>query len=217
MRTQKLKVARIGNSRGVRLPASSLKRYAVGSVLVMEERSEGILLRPVGPAVEKLSWEDTAREMSAANEDWGEWDVLDADGLDSVPWQASMGRRVKEKRTRYGSKLHPRKEAVKRYEVRWALLDPARGAEMAKTRPVVIVSLDDLNTRLQTVTVCPITSRLHPAWRCRLPIQCAGRPAEVAVDQIRTVSKSRLGPRIGSLSNDEASALRRLITEMFGE
>ena len=217
MKIQELKVARIGNSRGVRLPASSLRRYAVGSVLVMEERSEGILLRPAGPAVEKLSWEDTAREMSAANEDWSEWDVLDADGLDSVPWQASMGRRVREKKTPYGSKLHPRKEAVKRYEVRWALLDPARGAEMAKTRPVVIVSLDDLNTRLQTVTVCPITSRLHPAWRCRLPVQCAGRPAEVAVDQIRTVSKSRLGPRIGSLSNDEASALRRLITEMFGE
>jgi mRNA interferase MazF len=217
MKTQELKVARIGNSRGVRLPASSLKRYAVGPVLVMEERTEGILLRPLGPAVEKLSWEDTAREMSAANEDWSEWDALDADGLDLVPWQASMGRRIKEKRTPYGSKLHAHKEAVRRYEVRWAILGPARGAEMAKTRPVVIVSLDDLNTRLQTVTVCPITSRLHPAWRCRLPIRCAGRPAEVAVDQIRTVSKSRLGSRIGAISNDEASALRRLITEMFGE
>jgi mRNA interferase MazF len=82
---------------------------------------------------------------------------------------------------------------------------------------VVIVSLDDLNTRLQTVTVCPITSQLHPAWRCRLPIECASRPAEIAVDQIRTISKSRLGSRIGAISNDKASALRRMITEMFGE
>ena len=88
---------------------------------------------------------------------------------------------------------------------------------MAKTRPVVIVSLDELNVRLQTVTICPITSRLHPAWRCRLPILCVGRPTEIAVERIRTVSKTRLGPKIGSLSEDEASTLRRLITEMFGE
>ena len=217
MRTRELKVARIGNSRGVRLPASSLKRYSVGSVMIMEERTEGILLRPLGQTVEKLSWEDTAREMSSANEDWSEWDVLDGDGLDLVPWEASKRGMVGEKRSLYGSKSRPRNLAVKRYEVRWVDLDPSRGAEMAKTRPVVIVSLDELNDLLQTVTVCPITSQLHPVWRCRLPVRCDGRPAEIAVDQIRAVSKTRLGSRIGSLSADEASALRRLITEMFGE
>ncbi len=30
---------------------------------------------------------------------------------------------------------------MKRYEIRWAVLDPVRGAEMAKTRPVVIAGL----------------------------------------------------------------------------
>jgi len=217
MKIQELKVARIGNSRGVRLPASSLQRYAVGSMLVMEERAEGILLRPLGPAVEKLSWEDTAREMASANEGWSEWDAVDADGLDSVPWQVSSGKGIREKKAGYESKKRVDKEVIKRYEMRWAILDPARGAEMAKTRPVIVVSLDELNKRLQTVTVCPITSQLHPAWRGRLPIQCAGRPAEVAVDQIRTISKSRMGSRIGAISNGEASALRRMITEIFGE
>jgi mRNA interferase MazF len=124
---------------------------------------------------------------------------------------------VGEKGPSCGSKSRSRKEVVKRYEVRWAILDPSRGAEMAKTRPVVIVSLDELNARLQTVTICPITSQLHPAWRCRLPVRCVGRPAEIAVDQIRTVSKTRLGSRIASLSDEAASALRRLITEMLGE
>jgi len=217
MRTRELKVARIGNSRGVRLPAASLKRYSVGSVMIMEERADGILLRSAGPIVEKLTWEDTAREMAAANEDWSEWDVLDGDGLESVPWEASRGGRVGEKRTPYGFKPRSRKDVVKRYEVRWADLDPSRGAEMAKTRPVVIVSLDELNARMQTVTVCPITSRLHPAWRCRLPVRCEGLPAEIAVDQIRAVGKTRLGSRIDALSDDEASTLRRLMTEMFGE
>jgi len=106
---------------------------------------------------------------------------------------------------------------MKRYEIRWTALDPTEGAEMAKTRPAVIVSLDALNRRLQTVTVCPLTSQLHPTWRSRLQVQCGDRAAEIAVDQIRTVSKIRLGDRIGSLRPDEAAALRRVITEMYGE
>ena len=48
-------------------------------------------------------------------------------------------------------------------------------------------------------------------------VRCEGRSTEIAVDQMQTVSKTRLGPRIGSLSDDEASSLRRLIPEMFGE
>lgn len=88
---------------------------------------------------------------------------------------------------------------------------------MSKTRPVVVVSLDELNAVLKTVTICPLTTQLHPAWRTRLPCRVGGRKAEVAVDQIRTVSKSRLGAKAGRLSPDEAQALRRLITEMYGE
>jgi mRNA interferase MazF len=106
---------------------------------------------------------------------------------------------------------------VKRYEVRWADLDPTQGAEMAKTRPVVIVSLDVLNARLQTVTVCPLTSQLHPTWRSRVTVRVAKRQAEIAVDQIRTISKARLGKKLGALTPTDASALRRLITEMYGE
>jgi mRNA interferase MazF len=106
---------------------------------------------------------------------------------------------------------------MKRYEIRWVLLDPAQGAEMGKKRPAVIVSLDVLNEKLQTVTVCPLTSRLHPSWRSRLQIRCNRQDAEIAADQIRTISKSRLGAKIGALTEDEASALRRIITEMYGE
>ena len=106
---------------------------------------------------------------------------------------------------------------MKRCEIRWASLDPTQGAEMAKTRPVVIVSLDALNARLETVTVCPLTSQLHPTWRSRLQVLCGRQAAEIAVDQIRTICKARLGDRIGTLSDDDAAALRRLITEMYGE
>lgn len=105
----KLKVARIGNSRGVRLPAATLRRYRIGETILMEERSEGILLRPTGPAVEKLSWEETAREMAASGEDWSAWEAAAADGLDDVPWQGDPKNRVAEAESRYRRKPRPGK------------------------------------------------------------------------------------------------------------
>lgn len=102
---------------------------------------------------------------------------------------------------------------MKRYDICRAQL----GAEIAGTRPVVIVSLDVLNEQLQTVTVCPLTTGVHAKWRSRIGIRVANRHAEIAVDQIRTISKARLGKKLGTLPPADANALRRLITEMYGE
>jgi antitoxin component of MazEF toxin-antitoxin module len=109
MATVELKVARIGNSRGVRLPAASLRRYRIGETVLMEERSEGILLRPAGPAVEKLSWEETAREMSTSREDWRAWEAAAADGLDDLPWHADRRNRVADAPSRYRAERRPTK------------------------------------------------------------------------------------------------------------
>ena len=106
---------------------------------------------------------------------------------------------------------------MKRYEIRLASFDPQPDAEIAKTRPVVIVSLDGLNDRLPTITICPLATQLHPTWRSRLSVRVGRRDAEIAVDQIRTISRARLGKKVGSLPEKDAGALRRLITEMYGE
>jgi antitoxin component of MazEF toxin-antitoxin module len=101
MQPTKLKVARIGNSRGVRIPAKTLERYRIGASVVMEERSDGILLRPASPAPAKLSWEETAREMAKEREDWSAWDATAADGLDQIPWDTGKPRRVAERGPEY--------------------------------------------------------------------------------------------------------------------
>ena len=105
----------------------------------------------------------------------------------------------------------------RRYGVYIADLDPAVGGEIRKVRPVVVVSRDEMNRFLDTVVICPLTSRLHPRWRGRLQVRCAGQDAEIAVDQIRTISKQRLGRRIDRLSADDAARLRRIIGEMYAE
>lgn len=104
-----------------------------------------------------------------------------------------------------------------RYAIYFADLNPTIGSEICKIRPVVIVSEDTMNKYLATVVVCPITSRLHPQWRTRLQINCAGKQSEIAVDQIRTISKKRLKQKIDQLPVTQASQLRRIITEMYGE
>ena len=79
MKTNELKVARIGNSKGVRLPADTLRRYRIGSIVLMEERTDGILLHPKACSNGKLSWEDTARAMAESQEDWSDWDSTNSD------------------------------------------------------------------------------------------------------------------------------------------
>lgn len=84
MKSATLKVVRIGNSRGVRLPAPLLARYRIKNEVSAEQRPEGILLRSV--ADDRLSWEETARAMAATRDD--DFSDLEktavADGLDTL-------------------------------------------------------------------------------------------------------------------------------------
>ena len=105
---------------------------------------------------------------------------------------------------------------IKRYAIYWVDLNPVIGSEISKVRPAVIVSDDLMNAHLQTVVVCPLTTKIHPGWRSRIQITCAGRPSEIAVDQIRTISKLRIQKPIDQLTETTAEALRQLITEMYG-
>lgn len=74
-----LKIVRIGNSRGVRLPKSILEKYALRESLVLEERNEGLLLRSSND--KRLSWEETFKEMAREKDDWSDLDSTLADGL----------------------------------------------------------------------------------------------------------------------------------------
>lgn len=104
---------------------------------------------------------------------------------------------------------------VVRYGLYWAQLDPTRGSEIAKTRPVVVVSPNEMNRRLETVVICPLTSQLHPLWASRVACLCDGTPSEIAVDQIRTVSKSRLTQSLGRIDAATIQALREVIALLY--
>ena len=113
--------------------------------------------------------------------------------------------------------VRARPVGIRRYGLYWANLDPTRGSEIAKTRPVLVVSPDAMNQRIDTVVVCPLTSQLHPQWASRVACDCDGRPSEVAVDQIRTLSKTRLGKTLGRLDAATAAEVRAVICLLYAE
>lgn len=110
----------------------------------------------------------------------------------------------------------PTDPMIRRYHVYWVNMDPVVGSEMAKRRPAVVVSDDNMNEHLRTVVVCPLTSRLHARWPSRVQTAIDGRSAEIAVDQIRAVDRTRIGDTLGPISDDAAESLRHVITRMYG-
>jgi len=86
MKSDTLKVVRIGNSRGVRLPVPLLARYRIKTKVVAEQRPDGILLKPAKD--DRLSWADTARAMQSAlakhGDDFADLDATTGDGLDTL-------------------------------------------------------------------------------------------------------------------------------------
>lgn len=103
---------------------------------------------------------------------------------------------------------------VKQYEIYIVNLDPTVGSEIKKTRPCVVISPDEMNSVIQTVQVAPMTTntRNYP-WR--VPISFQQKQGMIALDQIRTVDKGRLGAKVGSLKLEASSRVKEVIQAML--
>jgi antitoxin MazE len=75
------KLINIGNSKGIRLPKKLIQKYHLNEKLTLEEKKEGILIKADVPD-NKLSWIETYSEMAKEKEDWSDFDILAADGID---------------------------------------------------------------------------------------------------------------------------------------
>ena len=105
-------------------------------------------------------------------------------------------------------------EDVRRGDVFLVSLDPARGGEIQKTRPCVVVSPDELNSYLRTFIVAPLTTGGH-SYPFRVPCRFEGRAGYIVLDQIRTVDRERLVRRLGKLSPSTLGNILAILQEMF--
>lgn len=105
-------------------------------------------------------------------------------------------------------------EATRRFDVWLAALDPAPGHEIQKTRPVVVLSPDEMNRHLKTVVAAPLTS-VRRAWPFRPDTELDGVAGQLALDQIRAMDRTYLQRRLGEISPAEGEAALAVLREMF--
>ena len=97
----------------------------------------------------------------------------------------------------------------KRWTIYRANLDPVIGSEQGKSRPVVVISENEINNLLNVVNVLPITTRkdnrkIYPN-EASLETVNSGLPNDSVVlcYQIRTLDKQRLSLPLGEVISEE--------------
>ncbi len=103
---------------------------------------------------------------------------------------------------------------VRRFAIHLVALDPAQGSEIRKTRPCVVVSPDEMNRHIRTVIVAPMTTASRP-YPSRVPVRFQGKDGQIALDQIRTVDRTRLTRKLGELPVSTARQTAAVLVEMF--
>lgn len=103
---------------------------------------------------------------------------------------------------------------VARFDVFLVNLDPTVGSEIKKTRPALIISPDEMNRNIRTVIVAPMTTagRNYPT---RVLCTFEDKKGQVVLDQLRTVDKSRLVKRLGSLDEETSLTVLQTLGELF--
>ena len=103
---------------------------------------------------------------------------------------------------------------VARFDVFLVNLDPTVGSEIKKTRPALIISPDEMNRNIRTVIVAPMTTagRNYPP---RVLCTFEDKKGQVVLDQLRTVDKSRLVKRLGSLDEETSLTVLQTLGELF--
>lgn len=81
LRTRDIKLIAIGNSKGVRIPKTLLRKYGFADSLLLEETETGLLLKSKKED-SRISWEETYKAMAKEQEGWEEFDETLLDGLD---------------------------------------------------------------------------------------------------------------------------------------
>ena len=103
---------------------------------------------------------------------------------------------------------------IRRFEVYLVSLDPTMGSEIEKTRPCVVVSPDEMNRHIRTVIVAPMTTAGKP-YPTRVPCKFKNKKGQIVLDQVRTVDKTRLVKKLGTITPKTQSEVIAVLQRLF--
>lgn len=101
---------------------------------------------------------------------------------------------------------------IEKFNIYLADLNPRMGTEPGKTRPVVVIQTDLLNSIHPSTITCPITTKVVKDAEI-LRVHVSGREAglsaesDILVDQIRAIDNRRFKKHLGKLSRQEQDKL----------
>ena len=105
---------------------------------------------------------------------------------------------------------------TKPFEIYLANLNPKKGHEVGKTRPVVVIHSQLIEGLLSTSIICPITTQLSSATLLRVNVSLQdasttglSEPSDVIVDQIRSIDNQRLIKKWGELPPAQVEQLQK--------
>lgn len=108
---------------------------------------------------------------------------------------------------------------MKQREIWYADLNPVRGSEQQGFRPVVIVSGDLLNTNLQVVIACPLTTKIknYKGNVVLEPTETNGleKQSEIMIFHVRSISKNRLVKKVGNISDQQLATLKQGLEDIL--
>lgn len=108
-------------------------------------------------------------------------------------------------------------KSLLRGQVHWAQLDPARGSEMAKRRPCVVLSVREINDHRRTVVVLPLTTTDTPAvFPLLIATPSVSASSKVRTEHIRAIDKSRLSDYITDMGSDDLAEIERALCKVLG-
>jgi len=110
-------------------------------------------------------------------------------------------------------------DSIRRGDVFLVDFDPTIGSETRKRRPAVVMSNDANNRFAPIVTVVPVTSNVEKVYpfEARLSRRTGlSRDSKAMANQIRTVSKERLGRRLCSLPSEAVARIEDAILLHLG-
>src|ERR1700719_2421377 len=90
-----------------------------------------------------------------------------------------------------------------RGEVWWVEFDPARGSEIQKTRPCVVITDDGINRYRNTHVVVALSTTSPKKWPLYVPVPSVSPTSQAVIDQLRGMDKSRFRQRMGRVSAEE--------------
>lgn len=101
---------------------------------------------------------------------------------------------------------------IKRGDIFWVDFDPAKATEIQKKRPALVCSHDVLNENSSRIIVAPITSNLKKIYSFEYVVtNSSGLNGKIMLDQIRSIDKSRLSGKMGSLSAKEMQEISGIL------